>query len=105
MRKIAAGLAVAVLLVVGVVGVQASHGPNGDANADGQVTTADAQVALAYVAGLTPLVHPTGDANCDGAVTTADVQAILAHIAGLRAANTCIGFPYGEDVVATEIED
>lgn len=89
MRRLAAAIAITALLVAGVVTAQAAQ-PSGDVNGDGLVTTVDAQLTLASIAGLTPLVHPANDVNCDGLVTTADAQIILAHVAGLPTPAGCL---------------
>jgi len=66
----------------------------GDANNDGRITAADAQVILAASLGLPvptgakPL--PNGDANCDGRVSAVDAEMVLVYVVG-GGANGCVG--------------
>jgi hypothetical protein len=54
----------------------------GDANGDGEITSADAIYLVNYVfkSGAPPAILATGDPNCDGVITAADVIYIIAYV-------------------------
>ena len=58
---------------------------NGDVDGDGQITAADARLALRAAVGietLSPLAFAAADADGDGKITSADARAILRTAAG-----------------------
>jgi hypothetical protein len=101
--RLAAGLAVLVLLGAGsaraVPGAAAQGDTQGDVTCDSSVNSVDSLQILRDVAGLgttAGCLAGAGDVNCDGAVNSVDALRILRYVAGLSNTTSDGCTPVGE---------